>query len=198
MSFSESTYYGEEFSRLSLEKESIKSKRFEECEFSSCVFVDCKFVKCTLINCKFNDCVLSAIVPLDSRFIDVSFAKSKAIGFDWPKAQKLQGLVFEGCQVDYSNFRLLKIPRIRMANCEAKEIDFIETDLSGGDFRNTDFQGSRFLKSDLSGADFRGARNYFIDARNTTFRKTRFSLPEALVLLQSLDITIDQVFPGAD
>jgi fluoroquinolone resistance protein len=191
MSFSESTYYGEEFSRLSLEKESIKSKRFEECEFSSCVFVDCEFVKCTLINCKFNDCVLSAIVPLDSRFIDVSFTKSKAIGFDWPKAQKLQGLVFEGCQLDYSNFRLLKVPKIKMANCEAKEIDFIETDLSGGDFRNTDFQGSRFLKSDLSDADFRGARNYFIDARNNTFKKTRFSLPEALGLLHSLEIVID-------
>jgi fluoroquinolone resistance protein len=55
---------------------------------------------------------------------------------------------------------LLKIPKIKVANCEAKEVDFIETDLSGGDFKNTDFEGSRFVRADLSEADFRGARNY--------------------------------------
>ena len=191
MSFSESDYYGEEFSKLSSEKESINSKRFEECEFNSCLFVDCRFEKCRFINCRFNGCVLSAITPLDSRFVDVTFTKSKAIAIDWTKAQKLQGLAFDGCQIDYSNFRLLKIPKIKMANCEAREVEFIEADLSGGDFRNTDFKGSRFIRADLSEADFRGAKNYFIDVKNNTLRKTRFSLPEALVLLDSLDIVIE-------
>ena len=191
MDFSESAYYEEEFSKLSFEKESIKSRRFEECGFNSCIFVDCRFEKCRFINCRFNDCVLSAIIPLDSRFIDVIFTRSKVIGFDWTKAQKIQGLVFDGCQIDYSNFRLLRIPKIKMANCEAREVEFIETDLSGGDFRNTDFKGSRFIRADLSEADFRGAKNYFIDVKNNTLRKTRFSLPEALVLLDSLDIVIE-------
>jgi uncharacterized protein YjbI with pentapeptide repeats len=191
MSFSESDYYGEEFSKLSSEKESINSRRFEECEFNGCLFVDCRFEKCRFINCRFNGCVLSAITPLDSRFIDVTFTKSKAIAIDWTKAQKLQGLVFDSCQIDYSNFRLLKIPKIKMANCEATEVEFIETDLSGGDFRKTDFKGSRFIRADLSEADFRGAKNYFIDVKNNTLRKTRFSLPEALVLLDSLDIVIE-------
>ncbi len=191
MSLGESDYYGQEFSRLSSEKETVKSRRFEECEFNGCIFVDCKFERCSFINCRFNGCVLSAIVPLDSRFIGVTFAKSKAIGIDWAKAQKLQGLVFDSCQIDYSNFRLLRIPKIKMTNCVAKEVEFIETDLSGGDFRNTDFEGSRFIKANLSEADFRGARNYFIDVKNTTLRNSRFSLPEALALLNSLDIIIE-------
>lgn len=191
MTFSESDYCSEEFSELSSEKESIKSRRFEDCEFNSCLFVDCRFEKCSFIKCTFNGCVLSAIIPVDSRFIDVTFAKSKAVAIDWTKAQKLQGLVFEGCQVDYSNFRLLNMPKIKMANCEAREVEFIETDLNGGDFRNTDFKGSRFLRADLSEADFRGARNYFIDVKNNTLRRARFSLPEALVLLEGLDVVID-------
>jgi uncharacterized protein YjbI with pentapeptide repeats len=191
MDFSESDYQGAEFSKLSSEKESIKSRRFEECEFNGCVFLDCKFEKCRFINCKFNGCVLSAVTPLDSRFIDVTFANSKAIAIDWTKAQKLQGLAFDSCQIDYSNFRLLRVPKIKMANCEAREVEFIEADLSGGDFRNTDFKGSRFIRADLSEADFRGAKNYFIDVKNNTLRKTRFSLPEALVLLDSLDIIIE-------
>jgi fluoroquinolone resistance protein len=191
MSFSESDYQGAEFSKLAIEKESIKSRRFEECEFNGCIFVDCRFEKCSFINCKFNGCVLSAIIPLDARFIDVTFTKSRAIAIDWTKAQKLQGLAFDGCQIDYGNFRLLRIPKSIMANCEAREVEFIETDLSGGDFRNTDFKGSRFIRADLSEADFRGAKNYFIDVKNSTLKKTRFSLPEALVLLDSLDIVIE-------
>jgi len=191
MHFSENIYYQDNFSKLSLEKETLKHKIFEECIFDTCIFVDCKFEKCKFINCKFNGCILSAIVPIDSRFDQVTFVKAKVIGVDWAKAQKIQGLVFDGCQINYSNFKLLKIPSTKMINCEAKEVDFIETDLSNGDFENTDFENSRFFKTDLSHANFKKARNYFIDVKNNTLIKTRFSLPEALILLDSLDIIID-------
>jgi fluoroquinolone resistance protein len=191
MGFSDESYYQEKFSRLSFEKETITSRDFEECEFDTCAFVDCKLEKCRFLNCKFNECTLSAIQPGNSRFIDVVFAKSKAIGIDWTKAKEIRGLVFNGCQVNYSNFSLLKIPKTQIMDCEAKEVDFIETELSGSDFRNTDFEKSRFFKTNLSGADFRGARNYFIDVTNNTLKKARFSLPEALILLQSLDVIIE-------
>ena len=128
---------------------------------------------------------------MDSRFIDVTFTKSKVIGFDWTKAQKIQDLVFNNCQINYSNFKLLKLPKVKIMGCEAKEVDFIETDLTGGDFKNTDFEKSRFFKANLTEADFKGARNYFIDVKNTTLKQTRFSLPEAMVLLNSLDIIIE-------
>lgn len=78
-----------------------------------------------------------------------------------------------------------------MVNCEAKETDFTDTDLSYGDFKNTDFEKSRFFKTNLSYADFKGAKNYFIDTKNNTLKKTRFSLPEALSLLNTLDIILD-------
>ncbi len=191
MDFSRNTFYQEKLSKLSLEKETVIGKDFEECEFESCMFVDCRFEKCRFITCKFNDCILSAINPVGSRFIDVKFTKSKVIGIDWTKTHKIQELVFNNCQINYSNFKLLKLPKIKITGCEAKEVDFIETDLTGGDFKNTDFEKSLFFKANLTEADFKGARNYFIDVKNTTLKQTRFSMPEAVSLLSGLDIIIE-------
>jgi fluoroquinolone resistance protein len=191
MSFVKEEYYREELSGLALDKEVITSRLFEECRFSACSFVDCKFEKCRFLNCKFTSCILSAISPVDCRFIEVEFQQSKVIGIDWTRAARAEDLVFIGCQINYSNFKMLKLPKIKITGCEAKEVDFIETDLTGGDFRNTDFASSRFFKTNLSEADFRGAKNYFIDTRNNILKKARFSLPEVLTLLSSLDIVIE-------
>jgi uncharacterized protein YjbI with pentapeptide repeats len=78
-----------------------------------------------------------------------------------------------------------------MIKCEAKEVDFIETNFSHGDFKNTDFEKSRFFKTNLTGADFKGAINYSIDVKNNIIKNARFSLPEALSLLSSLEIILD-------
>ena len=191
MSLFEDSHYQGIFTKLSLENETIESKDFEDFEFDGCSFIDCKFLKSRFINCRFNECNFSLINPLESRFIDVTFTKSKVMGFDWTKAKNIQDLTFDSCQINYSNFDLLKIPKTKMVNCEAKEVEFIETDFSNGDFHNTDFERSRFFKTNLSEADFRGARNYVIDVKNNILRKARFSLPEALVLLDSLEILVD-------
>jgi uncharacterized protein YjbI with pentapeptide repeats len=113
------------------------------------------------------------------------------MGMDWTRAAELSEPAFQECQLNYSNFKLLKIPNTKMINCEAKEVDFIETDLSKGDFRQTDFENSRFSKTNLSSADFKGAKNYSIDVKGNILKKTRFSLPEALLLLNCLDIIIE-------
>src|SRR3990172_12353042 len=191
MDLSKDAYYQEKLVKLSYTAEKFQSKVFEECEFSNCTFIDCKFEKCKFLNCKFSEYNLSAIVPMNCQFIEVEFSRCKVIGADWTKAQKIQGLNFLECQLNYSNFKLLKLPKIKMVRCEAKEIDFIETDLSEGDFRNTDFEKSTFFKTNLTNADFTGAVNYFIDTKTNVLKKTRFSLPEALSLLDSLDIIIE-------
>ena len=191
MSFSKNIYYKEKLTRLSLAKEHIQLKEFEECEFDFCSFIDCIFEKCKFLDCKFNNCILSAINPLNSRFQEVKFLQCKVIGFDWTKSEHLEDLDFSNCQINYSNFKLLKLPKIKIVNCEAKEVYFNEADLSYGNFKNTDFEKSRFFKTNLSFADFKGAKNYFIDVKNNTLKQTKFSLPEALSLLKSLDVIIE-------
>jgi fluoroquinolone resistance protein len=191
MSFSKKYYYKETFTKEIAFKETYIAIEFEDCKFSGCSFIECKFQKCKFIESSFLDCVLSAVNPLESCFRDVQFSKSKVIGIDWTKATELSDLVLSDCQINYSNFSMLKIPKIRIACCEAKDVDFTETDLSRGDFQKTDFENSRFFKTNLSQANFKGAINYNIDIKNNLIKNTRFSLPEALSLLNSLDIIID-------
>ena len=112
-------------------------------------------------------------------------------GIDWTKAAELRGIAFMSCQLNYSNFKLLKLPGIKMTDCEVKDADFTEADFSKSDFKKTDFEKSRFLKTNLSGANFKGARNYSINVLYNTLKKTKFSYPEVLALLNSLDIVIE-------
>jgi uncharacterized protein YjbI with pentapeptide repeats len=76
-------------------------------------------------------------------------------------------------------------------NCEAKEVDFTEADLTESNFEGTNFDQSKFLKSNLTKVSFKKAYNYWIDIHNTIIKKARFSMPEAMSLLQSLDVTIE-------
>ncbi|MEN8614155.1 pentapeptide repeat-containing protein [Dehalogenimonas sp. THU2] len=191
MGFPKTAYYRETFTGLSLSNETITGREFDECEFIRCSFVDCKFESCKFLSCRLVECVISAIKPVNCRFREVKFLKSKVIGFDWTKAIVIEDLEFDGCQINYSNFRLLKLPGIKIIDCEAKEVDFIETDLTNGVFKKTDLENSQFFKTNLTGADFSSARNYSIDVRNNILKKTRFSMPEALALLDGLDIIIE-------
>lgn len=50
--------------------------------------------------------------------------------------------------------------------------------------------GTSFNKADLSEADLTGSTNYFIDVRYTNIKKAKFSMPEAMSLLTSLEIVI--------
>lgn len=57
-------------------------------------------------------------------------------------------------------------------------------------FAQCDLAGAQFGSAALGFADFTTARNYFVDARSNTLRKTRFSLPEAASLLGNFDIVL--------
>jgi len=191
MAFTQHSYFQESLLNLALSNETIKAVEYEECEFNGCSFIGCTFQKCKFISCKIIGCVISAMNPVDSSFTEVEFSRCKVIGCDWTKAMQLHGLDFADCQINYSNFAMLKLAKIKMINCEAKEVDFTETDLSGGSFTGTDFERSVFFKTNLTKADLKGTVNYFIDPRNNTLKKARFSLPEALSLLSCLDIIIE-------
>ncbi len=191
MSFTEENYYQQTFTKVELADETVKGVTFEECAFDGCSFIGTTFSGCRFVTCKFNDCTLSAVVPLNSRLDDVAFKSCKTIGIDWTKTQQFREISFKNSQLNYSNFRFLKILKLKMTDCEVKDADFTEADLSHGDFKNTDFEKTRFMKTNLTGADFKGARNYAIDPRANTLKKTKFAYPEVLALLNGLDIIIE-------
>ena len=72
-----------------------------------------------------------------------------------------------------------------------KEVDFYEANLSKADLSESLLTHATFNKTNLSGADLRGAKEYFIDPRLCNVKKAKFSMPEALTLLNSLEIVLE-------
>ncbi len=181
----------EKLHKVSLEGTVLRESIFEECTFESCTIINSKLDHTKFLNCEFKDSLLSAVVPLDSRFLEVAFKSCKVLGMDWTKALEIRDLSFAECQLNFSNFRFLKLAGLKIARCQIKDSDFTEADLSGADFRGSDLENTRFFKTNLTGADFRQAVNYAIDVANNGVKKAHFSLPEAVALLRGLGIIID-------
>ena len=189
--FNLSNYYQKVFSDITLSKGSIKDMEFEECRFVKLHLTDFKIERCKFISCSFENCILSALKPYNSTFYEVEFKESKVIGCDWTLAKKVDSLSFSDSQISYSSFRFLKLPKLKLINCQAKEADFTEADLREGDFTLTDFQGAIFHKTNLSKTNFIKAVNYLVDIKSNNISKAKFSFPEAINLLKSLDITVE-------
>jgi uncharacterized protein YjbI with pentapeptide repeats len=79
-----------------------------------------------------------------------------------------------------------------LTRCTARDVDFAEANLTGANCSHTDFAESRFFHTNMTDADFRHATNYAIPANLNTLKKTKFSMPEALTLLYSLDIILSE------
>lgn len=191
MDFESQNYYEQTFEKILLDSAVVSVKTFEDCIFKDCRFINSSFERSRFLNCHFQGCVISAVNLLDARFIRPVFRKCKVLGIDWTKTRLLQEPEFYECQLNLSNFRMIKISKAKIINCEAMEVEFTETVLAGAILTGTNFNKSRFFKTDLSGADLRGAKNYEIDITNNDIRKAKFSYPEAFALLNNLDITIE-------
>jgi uncharacterized protein YjbI with pentapeptide repeats len=99
---------------------------------------------------------------------------------------------FFKCAISHSTFIGLSLRGIQIRDCVAADVDFREADLSRAGFGGTDLSKSLFSSTDLTEADLSGARNYDIDPGRNVLKQARFSLPEAMSLLYSLDIVLTE------
>lgn len=195
-------YYDQVFENVHLESGELISTRFSDCTFNRCSFGAALLRNCNFTNCTFLACDLSLAKLPGSSFSETNFKNSKLMGIDWTLGDWStlgfgNTIGFAGCVINHSTFIGLSFKGIQMENCIAHEVDFRDADLSGAGFRGTDLAGSIFGNTNLSGADLREARNYEIDPGNNKIKQARFSMPEAMALLYSMDIEIiEQDDPG--
>jgi uncharacterized protein YjbI with pentapeptide repeats len=187
------SFYKEKFVDLQLSQETVQAKEFENCVFTRCACIEVVFAQCRFLDCVFENCTLSAVQIPESAFTNVRFNRSKVIGVDWSRARAANPgpLAFTACELNYSSFSIVKLKQLILHACRCREVDFTQADLTNGDFEGSDFEGSRFFKTNLTNVNFRKATHYQIDVLNNTIKKAQFSLPEAVALLQSLDITLE-------
>ena len=190
-------YEGRTFEGLDLVGEEVRVKEFAGCTFVGCSFLETAFVECRFVDCEFARCDQSLCRVEDCSFTTVKFLDSQVIGVNWTEASwpafgLSHAIGFARCALDHSTFIGLGLKRVEIVDCQAREADFAEADLSLADCTGTDFEGSRFLHTDLTEADFRGAKNYAIAPNLNVLRKTKFALPEAMALLYGLDIILTE------
>ena len=192
---SQGHYTDQVFEGLNLEHAQLVASEFYDCTFIGCAFAECVFRTCKFINCIFQRCDLSLVQVPGSIFSRTRFEESKLIGIDWTRgdwaATRLGDPIgFITCAISHSTFIGLGLPQIQVRDCTALDVDFREADLSQADFAGTDLSGSLFSNTNLTEADLSAARNYHITPDQNVLKRAKFSLPEAMSLLYSLDIDL--------
>jgi len=183
------------FEKLDMPEQMLEGYRFDQCKFSKCNFNEATFKQCQFIDCEFLHCNLSLIKVNQSSFLNAVFEDSKVIGVNWsygqwPQVKLPSPIHFHRCDISLSSFFELSLAEITIEDCKAHEVDFREADLSQANLAYTDFLGSQFVRTKLISADFTEAVNYNIDIELNDIRKATFSFPEAISLLNSLEINI--------
>jgi len=188
-------YYDQVFKDVEQQHDELISSEFYDCVFLRCSLGESVFRNCRFVNCVFRECDLSLVRVPDSRFTSTRFENSKAVGVnwteaDWPQTGLGDPIGFLESAISHSSFMGLSLGDVEIRDCVAIDVDFREANLSRADFSGTDLSQSLFSSTDLSGADLSRAHNYQIDPGQNRLKQARFSLPEAMSLLYSLDIVL--------
>lgn len=188
------------FKDLCLDSEMRPMRQFVECTFDSCQLSENTSVGCFFSDCTFVNCNFSLIRISNSRFFNCRFRDCKLMGIDWTAAKweksvshkkKPFPIAFERCILNFSVFMELNMIEAQFLGCTLSEVSFLGTNLEKANFAQSDLSKAEFNDANLFKADFSTARNYTINACRTNIAKARFSMPEALSLLYTLDVIID-------
>jgi fluoroquinolone resistance protein len=183
-------HYDKDFSNITYEGKLVKDRFFDTCRFygsnlKECMFEDCQFENCTFINCD-----ISLLRFKRTQFNGIKIDNSKAIGITWQDADNPLNLEFSNTNLSYCSFYGKNLRKINITDSVAHDVDFANCNLSRANFTGTDLLNARFVNTDLSQANFTDAINYAINIQENNIKKARFKLPEALSLLQSLNIIL--------
>jgi len=192
---SNSHYANQTFNSIALNQSQLEAIEFYECKFVDCSIAEAIFHQCKFIDSTFKNCDLSLLQIPECIFSGVTFEVTKLIGIDWTKANWSATLLQEPptfvlCVLNHSTFIGLDIKGSQIKDCIASDVDFREADLTQVDFGGTDLNESIFSKTNLTKADLSRARNYIISPEENLLKGAKFSLPEAMSLLYSLDINL--------
>ncbi len=174
-----------------------EQSKFIDCTFKNCSFEDCKIIDCVFVNCTFYNCNIISLTSKHSEIKNVAFQKCNLIGIHcWNEllpAGKYACSIdkLEGCYMKYNSFIEIPFRKFDFSGNIIQESIFEECDLQESNFRNCRLEATQFFKCDIRKADFREASGYVIDIPSNKLKQAKFSYPEVVNLLASLEINID-------
>ena len=173
------------------EVEDIRSKSFEKCTFTDCDFTNSDFSNSLFVDCRFANSNFRATKLSDTKLHNVDFDDCKILGLDFTQISTfIVKIGFRNSQILKCNFSLLELKESDFSDSCINQCDFFRTNAAKSNFSGSDLKGSIFENTDLTKADFTNAQNYSINPLINTIKHAIFTMPEAMTLLDSLEITI--------
>ena len=186
---------GERFERLTFTEET-----FYDCDFSDCVFADCTFDSCKLdhsvfTECQFLRCTITNLKTTMSRAKFTDFEDCTLTNIDWMSLQgdgafadPIESL--KGCTLKYNTFTEMNLTKFKFGGNVILRSMFAKCNLVSADFEKCDLLDTEFYQCDLRKASFRDASGYKVDIFGSKLKDAKFSLPEAVNLLNDLQIKL--------
>jgi len=177
----------------------LKNKTFEDVDFLECTFNNCRFSDLSLVNlrfnsCNFKNCVITSFAFKYCSSFNCFFSNCSILNISWNLLQSSRILPvvkgFKDCTLKYNNFIRLQLSKMDFSSCNILDCYFDECILTKSNFTKADLQKSVFTGCDLREADFTNSHNYLIDIKTNRIKGAKFTYPEALNLLTTLDIII--------
>lgn len=167
-------------------------QEYSHCTFRSCDFTNADFISARLEDCTFDSCNLSMVKFKGTVLNDVHFNNCKIVGVDFSKCSKMAfSLTFDNCILEYAIFHKNNLKNFIFTECRMSGTSFLEANLTSAMFVRCDLSKTIFERSNLEKADFTSSRNYSINPETNKLKKTKFSLPDVVGLLDNLDIIIE-------
>ncbi len=169
----------------------LTGKSFEDCTFESCDFTGSDFSESLFLNCTFIQCNLSLVSLGNAKLQTVHFDRCKIMGVDFTLVNRLiLQIAFHECLIKDCIYSELSLSETEFRKCEVLSSDFFGTDLFKSDFSESNLKDTIFESTNLKEANFINACHYRIHPLTNKVKHARFSMPEAMILLQALDIEI--------
>lgn len=190
------TYENEIFKERQYEFDTIQDCIFIDCTFEKCIVSDMKFVHCSFKGCHFINC---SAMNLEFKYTQAGnneFENCMLMGINWTellidRAIFLPFSVFSDCTLKYNGFYGLNLKQFHFNTNNIIGSFFEECNIEKGQFRYCNLKDTSFSNNNLKGADFRDAKDYVISIETNQIKKAKFSYPEVLNLLKTLDILIE-------
>lgn len=177
-------------------EDSLKDLTFIDCDFENCRFENLKLVNCRFVSCKFDECDLISLKSLHSEFKNCTLEKCNLININFselsPSGKHAHAIEkMQNSFLKYNSFFEMNLVKFDFSSNTILETNFDECSLEQANFNGVNLEATQFMRCDLKKADFRNSRGYLIDLDTNNVKQAKFSFPEVVNLLASLDIIID-------
>lgn len=185
--FVDKTYHGVDFTEEKLQKGEYDTCRFVHCNFEGIHASNIQFVGCEFVECNFSNTIVK-----NTAFKEVQFLRCKMIGVKFNECDPfLLQMNFKECQLNFSSFYQLKLPKATFSRCSLQEVDFTQSDFISAVFDNCDLKHAIFEKTNLEKTNFITSEGFTIDPEKNRIVGAKFSKDNVVGLLMKYGVEIE-------